>query len=333
MHRTGRIVVMACAIGGVALTTPAFGADPSSRPGLTPGEPWIAFQATTGGRYGVHLIRTDGTDQWFAGQSVPTGEQLHPDWSPDGDQLVFDADAFDGTYDLWLMDTSDWTTHTLIDCVAPCLWVQEPAWSPDGGSIAYQRHINDGSGETSQIEILDLATQATQVVYTTDTDRGVFAPRWSPDGGSLVFEQTVSVDGDFAGVSLEVLDLHDLAAGTRTIVPASTYANNSDWSPDSTLISFSAPAEGGEPGGALSDVWVVHPDGTDMRRVTDIAAAGGTAVQPTFTPDGTRLMFTATVVGQGREMMTTIDIDGTDLQPATTNGPTYGWHPRLRPTS
>ena len=30
---------------------------------------------------------------------------------------------------------------------------------------------------------------------------------------------------------------------------------------------------------------MVHPDGSGLRQVTDVAASGGTAVQPTFTPD------------------------------------------------
>jgi hypothetical protein len=29
--------------------------------------------------------------------------------------------------------------------------------------------------------------------------------------------------------------------------------------------------------------------------------------------------------------MATIAIDGTDMQPATSSGYLYGWHPRLRP--
>ena len=108
-----------------------------------------------------------------------------------------------------------------------------------------------------------------------------------------MFEQVVGDGAGGVGVSLEVLDIATPGV-TRTIVPAKRMANNSDWSPDGGLIAFSAPIKGGEPGGSLSDIWVVHPDGTKPQRVTDVAATGGSAVQPTFTPDGARIMFKLT---------------------------------------
>jgi Tol biopolymer transport system component len=137
-----------------------------------------------------------------------------------------------------------------------------------------------------------LAANTTSTVYETTQDKGVFAPRWSPDGAALVFEQAAADDGEFLGVSLEVLNVTALSQ-PQTIVPVEMMANNSDWSPDGILIAFSAPIEGGEPGGALSDIWVVKPDGTGLRRVTDVAASGGSAVQPTFVPDRSRIMFGA----------------------------------------
>jgi len=335
MKRSGGIILVLGVIAVALSAPPTLGASPpvaSGVPGLLPGEPWIAFQRETAGRYGVHVVRTDGTDIRFPFGDLPGGIQLHPDWSPDGERMVLDVEAPDGTQDVWIADVSDWSAEVLVDCVSPCLWVNEPAWSPDGGSIAYQRHVDDGTGETSQVEILDLDTGTARVVYRTGTDRGVFAPRWSPDGGSLVFEQLALSDGEFLGVSLEVLALTEPGATTRTIVPVDRYANNSDWSPNGELITFSAPAEGGEPGGARSDIWVAHPDGSGMTRLTDAASNGGMAVQPTFTPDGDAIVFLLTDRARGfDEAMAIIAIDGTGLAPATTSGPMYGWHPRVRP--
>lgn len=314
---------------GQARVTPS-PSTPSPRPPLADGDAWIAYQTATGERSGAHavfLVRPDGTGAFFAVDMVPGGEQLHPDWSPDARRLVLDVADDAGTPDVWLVDLTDWSARKVVDCADPCLWAQEPAWSRDGGKVAYQRHTTTASGEISSIEVLDLASGATSVVYETGTDQGVYAPRWSPGDTSLVFEQTAA-----DGVSLEVLDLATPGV-TRTIVPAARMANNSDWSPDGNLIAFSAPLPGGEPGGALSDIWVVKPDGSGPRRVTEVAASGGTAVQPTFTPDGAGIMFKLTDQRVGAsDAIATVSIAGGEPRSAAGSAYLYGWHPRLRPT-
>lgn len=307
----------------------------ASRAPLDPGMAWIAYQNNTrerSGAHAVHLIRPDGTGDFFALEVIPGGQQKHPDWSPDGGKLALDATNASDTSDIWIVDVTDWSARKVVDCAAPCLWAEEPAWSHDGTRIAYQRHTTTAAGETSAIEVLDLASGTTSVVHETGTDKGVYAPRWSPDDASLVFEQTAA-DGDtFLGVSLEVLDL--AAPGvTRTIVPVERFANNADWSRDGSLIVFSAPIAGGEPGGPLSDIWVVNRDGTGLRRVTDIAASGGTALQPTFTPNGASIIFKLSDARVGAsDAIAIVAVAGGDPQPATGSTYLYGWHARQRPT-
>jgi Tol biopolymer transport system component len=300
---------------------------------LVDGEAWVAFQqpASERGGHAVHLVRPDGTGTFFAGASVPGGEQLHPDWSPDGRRIVLDANDATTTPDIWILDTADWSSTLAVSCDAPCLWVQEPAWSPDGSQIAFQRMAATDAGEQSTVEVLDLASGELTVVHSGAPGTGAFAPRWSPDGRSLVFEQVAFDEDTFLGVSLEVLDLASPGT-TRRIIPVETMANNSDWSPDGSLIAFSAPAAGGEIGGALSDLWVVAPDGTGLRRVTDLASGGGTAIQPTFTPDGSRIVFKLSDASLGAsDAMASIEIDGTDLRPLVGEDWSFGWHARLRP--
>lgn len=319
------------------LPTPAVSNSPtatSARPPLDSGVAWIAYQNRTperSGAHAVHLIRPDGTGDFFALDAVPGGQQKHPDWSPDGTQLMVDVSNATDTSDIWVASVIDWSARKVVDCSAPCLWVEEPAWSHDGTRVAYQRHTTAAAGEIATIEVLDLASGSTTVVYQTGTDKGVYAPRWSPDDTSLVFEQTASGGDTFLGVSLEVLDLATPGV-TRSIVPVERMANNADWSPDGKLIAFSAPTSGGEPGGPLSDIWVVNADGTQPRQVTDVAAAAGTALQPTFTPDGTGIIFKLTDARLGAfDAIALVPTSGGVPRSATGANYLFGWHSRMRP--
>ena len=51
---------------------------------VLPGEAWIVFQGT-----GLELIRPDGTGRHRLYPMLASGEHLHPDWSPDGERIVF----------------------------------------------------------------------------------------------------------------------------------------------------------------------------------------------------------------------------------------------------
>jgi dipeptidyl aminopeptidase/acylaminoacyl peptidase len=244
------LVVGAAALAPVA----AWSASPSAllgpHPALGPGESWVAYQESAperDGAHAVHLVRADGTGAFFAAGAVPGGEQLHPEWSPDGRRLVLDVGTATGTIDLWTLDTADWSTELLVPCVAPCLWVSEPAWSRDGARIAYQRHVQADAGEVSTVEIIDIVSGDIEVVLETGPEVGLYAPRWSPDGNSLVVEMPSFADGELLGDALGVLDLTAEPPALRTLVDGSVFANNPDWSPDGTVIVFSSPPSAGHP--------------------------------------------------------------------------------------
>jgi Tol biopolymer transport system component len=71
-----------------------------------------------------------------------------------------------------------------------------------------------------------------------------------------------------------------------------------------------------------------------MTQITHYAEGQTRAVQPSWTPDGASIIYTAVEGnGFGKPTMWIVDRDGSNARSAITTGPSFGTHPRLRPTA
>jgi Tol biopolymer transport system component len=305
---------------------------PSADTQVLPGESWIAFQTSGAGGYGVYLIREDGTGmhQWPSGIA---GGYEHPDWSPDGERIMVNSIESDGTEDIWIAGVDGSDPTRLVDCVAPCVWVDEAAWSPDGTKVAFQRLVVDVDVFRSTLEILDVATGGVTEVLAMPGSHVVLAPRWSPDGQRVVVEvidlATPSLEADLVGGGIGVVDLTEARPAVEMLVPFETFAQSPDWSPNGEELIYAQPSAAD---GGLLDLHGIAPDGTGERRITDLAANGESAIQPAFAPEGDRIVFLLTRSGRQETVMALVDRDGSNVRPATPAGYQDGYHPRLRPT-
>jgi TolB protein len=136
---------------------------------------------------------------------------------------------------------------------------------------------------------------------------GYQSPDISPDGSRIAFSTFFSVfiiNADAAGISEGFTQLF-FSFGTDA------FPGTPAWSPDGSLVAFSAVREG--PFGPARRILVVNSDGSGgLRQVTPDDADPGlptTDDGPTWSPDGTRLMFTRNGV------LHVINADGTGLTP------------------
>lgn len=304
------------------------------------GQSWIAFQWQRGQGDAVFLMRPDGTGTHPLLASV-SPQTFHPDWSPDGSRIAYEA-AGAKADDIWLVDADGSGAQVLVDrsaqCGSSCGDAAYPAWSPDGRSIAFIRFDFAGDVHVGcTLEVIGLADASRRTIYAGPAGTVLDYPRWSGDGRSIVFEATTFPSpslgrGTATGSTIAVIDAVKPGARPRVLTEPGRFATYPDWNPTRDLIVYSTYDLGEfQATDQPSNLYTIKPDGSGMTALTSYAAAGQRATQPTWTPDGERILFT--LVGQNPTFdnprhAAFIDSGGANLVEV----PGSATHPRLRPS-
>jgi TolB protein len=233
-----------------------------------------------GGRisFGAHR----GTNDFEIATIRPGGEGLRiltdnavddrePDWSPDGQTIVFSRfDQDQRTARLCLIGADGSGERFLTD--PDTFQDTSPAWSPDGTQIAFLR----SSSTPYTYWLMVVGSDGNDLRALSNEPVGPGRISWSPDGRFI------------AGGNIYVLDV---ATGVRrSLYTASFVSPAPAWSPDGDWLLF---AWGRQPDHSYEEPLVtlfkVHPDGTGLMQVAEHAASE--APRGTWAPDGARVMF------------------------------------------
>jgi Tol biopolymer transport system component len=95
-------------------------------------------------------------------------------------------------------------------------------------------------------------------------------------------------------------------AGLHRITPWGFAFLGQSWSPDGRWIAFERP---------YGELYLVHPDGSELHRISLRIPAGAGAENPAWSPDGTRIVFSLQRGGSGN--IFTVRPDGTGLEQVT----------------
>src|SRR2546426_903581 len=126
-------------------------------------------------------------------------------------------------------------------------------------------------------DVWTIDADGTDLIRLTHSPRPDFYPSWSPDGSRIAFNSNLTGDHVMYIAQADgsnVVDLSRAGEGWQL-----------DWSPDGSSILFTSHRDHQD---NYTDVYVMRPDGSAVRRLTH-----NLAYTPAWSPDGDHIVFSA----------------------------------------
>ena len=251
---------------------------------------------------GKSLVYSMGGSLWRQDIDSNIAEQLtagpgydyQPDWSPDGDSVVF-VRYRDDAMELQELELGSGDVRALTDGGAVNV---EPRWSPDGSRIAFVSTQDTGRFHVFVSDMVEGTLNASQLIaeresevpryYYSSFDHQL-SPAWSPDGNALVYVSNPEIP--YGSGAIWRRSLTNDAVPDLVRMEETSWRARPDWSPDGKRIVYASYL-----GRQWHQLWVTTIEGS--AEPFPLTYGEFDIASPRWSPDGRQVAFVANQSGR-----------------------------------